>query len=272
MSAQELSDVTLALVDTDVLSCWESKVKLGLECSLLLKHSKGKVTTTLQFSAPTASSSDSQAVKKKKKTKKSAKQKRTKMNAKKLEALLAYQKRLVEERGLPPSRLMLQHAAVETSSAAAAPVPEPGQVSETDFKCEQCDFSSKSKRGLKMHTSRIHKDNQKPGVEHGEPEDLRDNEQEKSLNVSQRSQSRDQSFANAVLSSTLKESVNDSVNDNCTVKCDQPGCHQGFPHEEALKVHLYDKHGLPKKCPGCDLTYFCYGASRRCWRKDLGIE
>ena len=108
MSAQELSDVTLALVDTDVLSCWESKVKLGLECSLLLKHSKGKVTTTLQFSAPTASSSDSQAVSvKKKKTKISAKQKRTKMNAKKLEALLAYQKRLVEERGLPPSRLML---------------------------------------------------------------------------------------------------------------------------------------------------------------------
>ena len=69
MSAQELSDVTLALVDTDVLSCWESKVKLGLECSLLLKHSKGKVTTT-------ASSSDSQAVKKKK-TKISAKQERT---------------------------------------------------------------------------------------------------------------------------------------------------------------------------------------------------
>ena len=208
MSAQELSDVTLALVDTDVLSCWESKVKLGLECSLLLKHSKGKVTTTLQFSAPTASSSDSQAVKKKK-TKISAKQKRTKMNAKKLEALLAYQKRLVEEH-------MLQHAAVETSSAA--PVPEPGQVSETDFKCEQCDFSSKSKRGLKTHTSRIHKDNQKPGVEHGEPEDLRDKEQEKSLNVSQRSQSRNQSFASAVLSSTLKDSVNDSVNDNRTAQ------------------------------------------------------
>ena len=119
---------------------------------------------------------------------------------------------------------------------------------------------SKSKRGLKTHTSRIHKDNQKPGVKHGEPEDLRDKEQEKSLNVSQRSQSRDQSFANAVLSSTLKENVNDSVNDNCTVKCDQPGCHQGFPHEEALKVHLYDKHRLPKKCPYCDLVFSCYGA------------
>ena len=45
-----MSDVTLASVDADVLSCWESKVKLGLECSLILKHSKGKITTTLQFS------------------------------------------------------------------------------------------------------------------------------------------------------------------------------------------------------------------------------
>ena len=78
------------------------------------------------------------------------------------------------------------------------------------------------------------------GVNHGEPEGLRDKEQEKSLNVSQRSQSRDQSFASAVLSSTLKDSVNDSinesVNDNRTVKCDQPGCHEGFPDEEALKI------------------------------------
>ena len=48
MSAPELSDVTLALVDANVLACWEDKVKLGLECSLLLKHSDGKITTTLQ--------------------------------------------------------------------------------------------------------------------------------------------------------------------------------------------------------------------------------
>ena len=42
MLAPDLSDVTLALVDANVLACWESKVKLGLECSLLLKHSEGK--------------------------------------------------------------------------------------------------------------------------------------------------------------------------------------------------------------------------------------
>ena len=110
------------------------------------------------------------------------------------------------------------------------------------------------------------------GVNHGEPEGLRDKEQEKSLNVSQRSQSRNQSFASAVLSSTLKDSVNDSVNDNRTVKCDQPGCHEGFPDEEALKIHLCDKHGLPKKCPGCDLVFSCYGALGRCWRTHLGIK
>ena len=49
MSAPDSSDVTLALVDANVLACWESKVKLGFECSLLLKHSEGKITTTLQF-------------------------------------------------------------------------------------------------------------------------------------------------------------------------------------------------------------------------------
>ena len=264
MSAEELSDITLALVDADVLSCWESKAKLGLECSLLLKHSKGKVTTTLQFSAATASSSDSQAVKKKK-----TKKKKTKMNAKKLEALLAYQKRLVEEKGLPPSRLMLQHADKETP--AVAPVPEPGQVCEKEFKCDHCDFVSKSKRGLKTHSSRIHKDTQKPDVQNEEPEGLRDKEQENSLNVSQRSQSRDPSFANAALSSTLKDSVNDSIIDG-TFKCDQPACHQGFPDEETLKKHLHDKHGLPKKCPGCDLVFSCYGELGRCWRKHLGIK
>ena len=123
MSAPELSDVTLALVDATVLSCWESKVKQGLECSLLLKHSNGKITTTLQLS--TAILSPVSQAEKGKKLKKGQKKKKS---AKKLEALLSYQKRLVEEKGLPPSRLMLQHAAVETP--LSAPVPEPGQVNE----------------------------------------------------------------------------------------------------------------------------------------------
>ena len=187
MSATELSDVTLALVDATVLSCWESKVKQGLECSLLLKHSNGKITTTLQLS--TAILSPVSQAEKGKKLKKGQKKKKS---AKKLEALLSYQKRLVEEKGLPPSRLMLEHAALKNPSTA--PVPEPGQVSREEFKCERCDFSSKSKRGLKTHISRIHKDLQKPEVHHEdveEPENLRGAEFEKSLNVSQLSQNRD---------------------------------------------------------------------------------
>ena len=113
MSAPELSDVTLALVDANVLACWEDKVKLGLECSLLLKHSEGKITTTLQYSSSILPPPLSQAEKGKKKKQR----KTTKKSAKKLEALLAFQKRLVEKKGLPPIRLMLQHAAAQTFCA-----------------------------------------------------------------------------------------------------------------------------------------------------------
>ena len=136
MSAPDSSDVTLALVDANVLACWESKVKLGLECSLLLKHSQGKITTTLQYSSSSLPPPHSQAEKVKKKEQR---RKKTKRSAKKFEALLAYQKRLVEEKGLPPSKLMLQHATVNTSSSS--PVSEPDKVRE-EFKCGECEFSS----------------------------------------------------------------------------------------------------------------------------------
>ena len=50
MAAADSPDVTLALVDTSILSCWKEKVKQSHECSLLLTHSKGKVFTTLKCS------------------------------------------------------------------------------------------------------------------------------------------------------------------------------------------------------------------------------
>ena len=50
MAAADSLDVTLVPVDTSILSCWEEKVKQGLDCSLLLRHSKGKVITTLKCS------------------------------------------------------------------------------------------------------------------------------------------------------------------------------------------------------------------------------
>ena len=117
MAAANSMDVTLVQVDTSILSCWEEKVKQGIECSLLLKHSKGKVITTLKCSvdlqppkagsvrnpAPSTQAEEKERTKKKKNNKGRKKRK--------LESLLAYHQRLVEEKGLPPSRLMLEHAA-----------------------------------------------------------------------------------------------------------------------------------------------------------------
>ena len=250
MSAPELSDVTLALVDANVLACWEDKVKLGLECSLLLKHSEGKITTTLQYSSSILPPPLSQAEKGKKKKQR----KTTKKSAKKLEALLAFQKRLVEEKGLPPSRLMLQHAAEETS---CAPVSEPDQVSE-EFKCEKCDFSSKSKRGLKTHVSRTHKEDQTPEVQSGEIENLRSEEHHESLNVSKLSEGRDSLLVNAdksVLSSTpVKENVGGSAIDKCVVRCGN--CGERCPNKEALRMHVRAKHRHPWKCFDCATPHF----------------
>ena len=68
--------------------------------------------------------------------------------------LLSYHQRLVEEKGLPPSRLMEQHAAASASSNQS-----PGRK-EKSVKCYQCDFSSVSQRGLKVHVRRSHKGQQ----------------------------------------------------------------------------------------------------------------
>ena len=116
MSGEDNVGVTLAHVDPFLVSCWDKMVKRGEECSLLLKHSKGKVVATLQCttpvrtltSLPSLSPSD---LEKKKKKRKGAKKR-------KLEKLLAYHQRLVVEKGLPPSRLMEEHAALSTPPPA----------------------------------------------------------------------------------------------------------------------------------------------------------
>ena len=124
MAAADFSDVPLALADASLLSCWEEKVKHGVDCSLVMKHSQGKVITILKCSAvvvknpearnsSTVSSSPTlphagEKRKKKKKRNKGGKKK-------KLAAMLSYHQRLVVEKGLPPSRLMLEHAALAES-------------------------------------------------------------------------------------------------------------------------------------------------------------
>ena len=66
---------------------------------------------------------------------------------------------------------MLQQAAAVSTSE-----PSPGQT-EKQFKCDQCEFSSESQRGFKVHMGRRHKDLQLP-------ENLRDDERKEFLAVS----------------------------------------------------------------------------------------
>ena len=133
MSGEDNVGVTLAHVDPFLVSCWDKMVKQGEECSLLLKHSKGKVVATLQCRTPvkpstSLPSSSPSALEKKKKKRKGAKKR-------KLEKLLAYHQRLVVEKGLPPSRLMEEQAALST--------PPPAKSSSgSKFECDRCDFVS----------------------------------------------------------------------------------------------------------------------------------
>ena len=169
MSGEDSVGVTLAHVDPSLVSCWNKMVKQGEEYSLLLKLSKGKVVATLQCSTPvktstSMSSSSPSALEKKKKRKGSKK--------KKLEKLLAYHQRLVVEKGLPPSRLMEEHAALSTPPPAKSP-------SRSQFECDQCDFASDTQRGLKVHMGKSHK----------KTEVLRDEEHEEvALNISLQSE------------------------------------------------------------------------------------
>ena len=172
MTGKDSIDVTLAHVDPSLVSCWDKMVKQGEECSLHLKHSKGRVIATLQCTRtvkpPTLSLSPSPSAKEKKKKRKGGKKK-------KLEKLLAYHQRLVEEKGLPPSRLMEEHA-------ASSPAPSTKVTSEKHFKCDQCDFASDSQRGLKVHVGRSHK----------ETEVLRTEEHDVSFALSEMSETREE--------------------------------------------------------------------------------
>ena len=183
MVATDFSDVPLAPVDASLLSCWEEKVKQGVDCSLVLKHSKGKVITILKCSEvvlkcpearnsnplPSATPSPHAEEKKKRKRNKGGKKK-------KLESMLSFHQRLVDEKGLPPSRLMLEHAALAEPSSTDIG---------TEFQCDQCDFRSSSKRGLSVHNGHAHKESQKP-------ETLRDLEHDRSLDLSSASSNRDE--------------------------------------------------------------------------------
>ena len=94
-------------------------MKQGKDCSLLLDCKNDKITTCLkvtQFKTLEAKvlkiipTTKPQAVIKKKRGKKKC-----------LQKILAFEQRLVNDKGLPPSRLMLQHAAAPVSSHTTQP-------------------------------------------------------------------------------------------------------------------------------------------------------
>ena len=103
---------------------------------------------------------------------------------KRLENLLSFHKRLVVEKDLPPSRLMLQHA-TSLPSPHLVQRPEPN---ENEFKCDKCAALFNTKRGLKMHIRMMHKETQKPSKMAGkfdEPADHHLNTQTASYSILQ---------------------------------------------------------------------------------------
>ena len=144
------------------------KCRKSLKSDLTAQAEKKKKT----HKEPTVILATPLVVKKKKHSKRN--------NKKSLEALLSFQKRLVEEKGLPPSRLMLEQAASTSQPSKptqeSAPeeshtehqkadelVKEPTQVQEandkdsgknkqeTKFKCPPCQNIFKSKHTLAIH-------------------------------------------------------------------------------------------------------------------------
>ena len=107
----------------------------GKDCSLILKYHGGKIKRhkAVAHKLKPGHLSSFQAEKIDQKIKKKKK--------KNLEKLLSYHQRLVDEKGLPPSKLMMQHT----------------KHSNEQFKCDQCEFQPKILDHLKNHKNAVHK-------------------------------------------------------------------------------------------------------------------
>ena len=111
----------------------EGKAKKGMLPRSSLSTNNGKVSTTLKVSNVVRS----EARAPKTDSKSLAENKNLKKGRNKLAKLLAYLKHLVDEKGLPPSKLMVQHAA-ETSSPSPL-AHKPWQEGGSDLKCDKCE-------------------------------------------------------------------------------------------------------------------------------------
>ena len=144
-------------------------------------------------------------------------------------------------------------------------------MKEMQFKCDQCNFSSKSKRGLKVHIGKSHKDIQIP-------EGLRGGELENSLNISELSQNREEGSSlvkadHSALSSTpLKDSVSESSADDSEDEVEPPHkCNPFVPCSKAeckLRVaREREKDALEKPCKNCDTKIYKY----ECCSEESGL-
>ena len=165
----------------------------------------------------------------------------------------------------------MQHAAASSIiSTSAIQSPE-----ETQFKCDQYNFSSKSKRGLKVHIGRSHKDIQITEV-------LRGGELENSLNVSELSQNREEGSSlvkadqSALSSTPLKELINDSVSessaDDSEDEAEPP--HKCPPFNPCSKAECKlrvarerEEDALEKPCTNCDIKIYKY----ECCSEESGL-
>jgi hypothetical protein len=212
MTDTNIPDVTLASADPTLLSCWEEKVRQGVECSLLLKHSKGKIFTILKTSVLRSPEAEASApkpslAKKVKETVKEKKKKKKRNTTKRLESLLSFHQRLVDEKGMPPSRLMLEHAAPAPDLPSSPPQITELEKSSDQFKCDLCDYTNPTQRGLNSHKGHKHKEQQKPVA------------------------------------------LSDELENQISFNCDK--CKYDLGCEDSLKRHMEEKHRI-FKCDFCD--------------------
>ena len=137
-----------------------------------------------------------------------------------LSKLLDYHQKLVEENGLPPSKLMLKHAAKAPSPPP--PARKPGLKDGSIFQCDKCENTLISKQKLKKHIRNKHTNLQKP-------EELCDVKLDKSLNMSVASEER----CNTSLSVTDSLVKPDKVSDQ----------------------ELYDLYIVTGECGFCEYTH-----------------
>lgn len=228
-------DVTLAFADSDLFQCWKKKVKQGRECSLLLEHTNGKVTTTFKVSKDVKSD-----VKAPKTDSKSlAEKKKQPRGGKKLAKLLAYHKSLVDDKGLPPSNLMVQHAA--EMSSPSPPAQKPRQEGGSPLKCDQCDKTFKSKQKLGNHIRNKHTELQKP-------EEFRGAEAETSLNVSVSSEERSLPLNNSIVKADTPVKI-DNEKSNTYSRLEKAASYDERDQEELDRVSsIIDETGNCEFC------------------------